>query len=971
MATTARDEVLPSTGTEEARRASVRISRWRESQRGLLAAALTLALACGKSGEDDPSAGQTGSPVVEPDHGSRVPPLPPSEPPSGGQSPILPHVPFAEPELTASFGSWLYAATQLGLFAVDTSSEPASVVRLLPETRPVWVAVDGTTLQVIASVLPSDPAEVEQGALTRIFRLDLSNDPAQPTLLGSVDRPGMLLQARLTEGRLVTLTAEYENPTCFPSYGYGSRSFEPARLTLTDLRLDAGAWAIASELSVEAEGFIETEAAFVLVHDGRSNDPGVVTVVEIGADGFSAWPSLNLESEAFPRSAMALSGQRLALLRNTREASELAVFDRGGGPPRVLGLSTPALIGYAYTDIQLHSAGQFALVALGSRDGAPPRRLIVDWLRAEGPVVTAELPPEWIDVLAIGDRFLGWSRESSFIFRVGPEGTLDVEAELGPPPGGLHGFAPRAHAEGQSYLLPYALASESPIDFPGYALAVLDLGSTPPAWRAGPRLQGDPALTAFDGVSFDRYVAHSQGTSSDLFWITRRVRDVFAPWMIEQVDLALPESRVIALGARTVATSLEEDGSFAEIRSDYRGFHSVRLSGERVPGGETNLQLAHGALELQRYGEGWLSFSPHWSNACSPSPVPNAGDCLPEGIPGLSQIAIAPPHLVCDVALPTPNVSLREERQTEWEELVAQGEHVAVLQYRSVWCQSEAECDELGIEPEIVNMPGCVEDVCAPGTPELVPSVRGIRSEQWLHPFDIATSSFSPPVKMGDIEHGRLGLDGMRVEGELALSLVTELERAPDGINLARARIELLRLPSLDAAGVLAGERVTIAGVPMYVGPEGAVTLEPTGLVDANGVLPAMLVHRLSLDGALARFEQTLELPTGYAGHLWADRRGYLLFRASDRCAALPTTLVSVRLVDGQLEESGRIDLPGTRWQLAQVSDELALLTRQVGGIAQHALIDAGPSGLELRSIDARSSLPSVAGSEVRFADGP
>jgi len=77
-----------------------------------------------------------------------------------------------------------------------------------------------------------------------------------------------------------------------------------------------------------------------------------------------------------------------------------------------------------------------------------------------------------------------------------------------------------------------------------------------------------------------------------------------------------------------------------------------------------------------------------------------------------------------------------------------------------------------------------------------------------------------------------------------------------------------------------------------------------------------------------------------------------------------------VRLNGDVLEEAGRLVLPGTKWQLAQASDELVLLTRDVGGLNQHALVDADGSELTLRDYETRPSFvpASVFGDAVWFA---
>ena len=92
-------------------------------------------------------------------------------------------------------------------------------------------------------------------------------------------------------------------------------------------------------------------------------------------------------------------------------------------------------------------------------------------------------------------------------------------------------------------------------------------------------------------------------------------------------------------------------------------------------------------------------------------------------------------------------------------------------------------------------------------------------------------------------------------------------------------------------------------------------------------------MHRLRLSDGLAYIEQTPELPAGHAGHAWAEQRGYVLLIPDDPCSDPNSTLLSVTIGGGMLSVVGEVRVPGTQWRLARVSDDLALLTRTIGGL--------------------------------------
>jgi hypothetical protein len=176
-------------------------------------------------------------------------------------------------------------------------------------------------------------------------------------------------------------------------------------------------------------------------------------------------------------------------------------------------------------------------------------------------------------------------------------------------------------------------------------------------------------------------------------------------------------------------------------------------------------------------------------------------------------------------------------------------------------------------------------------------------------------------------------------------------------VGVARARLQLVRFPGMLEVSSDNLERITVPGFPMYVSGERAVSIEPAAQLDASGAAVGARVHRLQLRGGTAYVAQTLELPRGHVGHLWAEQRGYVL-------------TIGVRLQGDALSEAGRLELPGTGWQLGQASDQLVLLTRTIGDLSQHALVEVEGAQLTLRGLETRpaSVQVSIWGERAWFA---
>ena len=195
---------------------------------------------------------------------------------------------------------------------------------------------------VVGSTLAGDPAQVEAGPITRVYRLDLSQSPAEPALLDSLELPGTLYRVRSEAGRLVVLQAIFPAQPCQPQRTFSSSEGGswPERLRVMDLRAEPTGYRVQAELEVEGEGFVETAQAFVLTHGGFYSDPAELTVVEISAEGLSAWPSVKVEGPVATRAPMrsashASSGWRRSVpsfagRRPTPFGTASTNFERGG-----------------------------------------------------------------------------------------------------------------------------------------------------------------------------------------------------------------------------------------------------------------------------------------------------------------------------------------------------------------------------------------------------------------------------------------------------------------------------------------------------------------------------------------------------------------------------------------------------------------------------------------------------------------
>jgi hypothetical protein len=443
-------------------------------------------------------------------------------------------------------------------------------------------------------------------------------------------------------------------------------------------------------------------------------------------------------------------------------------------------------------------------------------------------------------------------------------------------------------------------------------------------------------------------------TDAGLFALTTAGDSVDAHQLLERIDLAAPQTEVTSFAERPIAIARAPEG-WAEVRASFDGERRLSLSSTAEGEGPADeLPLDHAVDRLVRRGDGWLAFS--LQDACRA----DLSRCLPEQRAALYQLAPVPLRAISHTPLPSPAEPIPPLgfQSNDWLELAAQGDQAALIEHRGFSCRSVADCDALGIEFETETLSGgfmmcdSTDPVCA--NPEPLPPqtrVRGQRNERWLYPFDAEAAAFSPEVRLNDVDpYGWITGEGFEVASGYALFhfMPTEVYRS----TILRAKRELLLLPSLDAAGVEALRRITVRGSPMYVDDNRAVTVEPAGpLGDEEDPLPRALVHRLSLRDSQAYVEQTLELPAGYVGHAWGEEQGYVLLAPQDRCAAQASTLVVLGWSGAAIREKGRLDLPGTSWQLGEVSDRLALLTRQVDGLTQHATIDADED-VALRAIE-------------------
>ncbi len=435
-------------------------------------------------------------------------------------------------------------------------------------------------------------------------------------------------------------------------------------------------------------------------------------------------------------------------------------------------------------------------------------------------------------------------------------------------------------------------------------------------------------------------------TDAGLFALTTAGDSLDGHELLERVDLAAVQTEVVSFADRPLDIAPAPDG-WAEVRAGFDGGRRLRQSSNNDSAARAQeLPLDHAVDRLVRRGDGWIAFA--LRDACTSDP----SRCLPEQRAVLHQLAAGPLRAVSQTLLPRPDEPIPETGSStrEWTELLSQGDRLALIERRGITCHSEMDCNTLGIEIETRST-----------------GVQGHQDQRWLHPFDAADGVFSPAVRLDDVPaFGLLSGAGFRVGSGHALFrfIPTRVERS----TVLRARSELLLLPSLDAAGVEAQRRVTVRGLPMYVDDTRALTIEPAGPVDEDEPLPKVLVHRLSLRDTRAYIDQTLELPAGYVHHAWGEQQGYAIFAPQDRCAELASIFVVLGWRGTAIEEKGRIELPGTSWQLSQASDRLVIVSRKVDRFTQHALIEVD-GDVAVRAID-NQPLPlpvAIQEAEARF----
>jgi hypothetical protein len=890
---------------------------------------LALALCACTDEIDNPSAGQTGSPV-SPDHESPVPfRPPPRNPPGNGADNPRPWRPLPGTiQRAASFGDWLYVSTPRGLFAFDTGVEGATPVPVLDDVNVQWLRVEGSTLDLVVEGFPDDPAEFGEALVTRVQRFELAADPARPALLGSVELPGRFLRARGEGERLVTLTGDPGAARCRPEVGLQG-SYEPERMIVSELALGADGWSVAREVAAEATGFVETENAFVLTGlDASLGNWGMtVTVVELTPEGIAEWPALSFKGEVAPRAAMAVAGRRLALFQINDESLrlELAIYDGDTGAKLGAIEVGPDAI-WSNVD-SARFEGRFVLLPWTRGDELPGQSAIVDWQAPGGPLTVGVLPADLLGFERIGERWLGRGAERYALFHLDDGGQFQLDAEADVP----------AEAAGPGQLIQVGTTLLQPyvVDGREQRLARVEVGNASLSWSAGPSLTGSPGTYVLTGL----YMGVQPGSSfvesgHGQFALTIAGDISNAHWLLERIDLGAEQSEVVAFAERSLA-AVAHDDDVAALRVRHDGTRLLRVT----DGGGTasELALSHRVERLARSDTDWIAFGLEYDDGCVPDLTSFAdAPCAPASLPGIGRVSLSSSQLLDDTALPLPT-SPDDPREVYWLELVAQGGQVGLLR------------DQRDSTSQY---------------------------QRWLYPFDGETSTFGAPVHLFDVDgYSWLSAENLRVDADAgaALGLFTAVGIDRYDYEVELARIELVRYRDLSSAALAEPTRITVPGYPLYVGARRAVTIEPAGALGSNGEAPAVLVHRLALDGEVAYVEQTLELGSGASGYRWADQRGYVLLVADDRCAEPTSTLVSVRLVGDRLEEAGRVTLPGTSWRLAEVSDSLALLVRGTDALVQHALIDAAGTELSLREYRVHhQSVPvSVSGERVWFETAP
>ena len=814
--------------------------------------------------------------------------------------------PLGEPPQIVGFGDWLYVARGDRVFALDTRDATAAPRSVLRKAAVHALHVEGDRLQVLASVSPEDPLEVERRSPLVVYELAIGADPGQPTLIGeSPAGEGTFVRAwRLGDGRWVTVSADYPR-VCEPD-GVLFRYFDrPARMLVTTTGRDS--------MAVDADGFIETESGFVLSEGGIDGLPATLHVFEMLPAGATHESTVTIDA-GIAETRIGVFERSLALFQFGSDGPQLLVYDtRAPGTAAArsaASLTLPLPFESAWNGIQAaRFAGRFVLVpGVGPDGGATAPGVIIDWARQGGPIVTAEIPADLPHVQRLGERWLAWGQTRSVLFTLGAEGTFDAPLELGSTGADGRADAVFWEASTEQAILAHAVPGTGVPGAPRLeqAVSVLDFTSDRLEWRPGPPVTG--LLTAPQYLQEPSLqMAH---VGDGLYARTTPDFDAGDPWQVERIDGTAAESHVLAPAERVVARASGALGS-AEVRVDDRGRRWVRLEGA---GTSTDVELDVAADRLVPAGDAFVSYSFGNPRDCA------GMECFPGQAPALSVFALNPPRLVGSVvASPPPD----EDSSRSWNEVIVQGEQVAVLEGRRR---------------------------------------RGVRpGEEWLYAVDTTRGQLTDPVLLElDAEgfHGSVKVDAAASEG---LALMTMTESNPES---TRARIRLRRLPSLDAAGVAAAESGTIRGFPAYVSGNQVIGIEPELL--PGGDSARVLVHHQVLEGGSASVMKTLRLGSGYQGLLWARERGYILL-ASERCDGPITTLSTLRLSQGHLTLGADLTLPGLEWSLVRATDEVVVLAHR----DQYAIIDVSAGRMALRAYETHGSgtVVDVSGSDVSFIE--
>ncbi|MEO8181371.1 MAG: hypothetical protein ABI895_21245 [Deltaproteobacteria bacterium] len=273
-------------------------------------------------------------------------------------------------------------------------------------------------------------------------------------------------------------------------------------------------------------------------------------------------------------------------------------------------------------------------------------------------------------------------------------------------------------------------------------------------------------------------------------------------------------------------------------------------------------------------------------------------------------------------------------------------QHVAFVAKVSLGCQSQGECDALGIEAVPVtpsqglqfalrcSLPDSPPDCVEPPTPTLV----GGSTRQYF--FALRTGGGAPSwlaLGVSTPESRASSLAGASVFGTTlaALRLEHVAQILPTGyVPTGQSRFMLDRF-RLDASGEpLPLPPVNVPGYPAaYLGADGAgeywLTAEP--LPDATG---RARLHRLRISASGAESQAQLDLDGPFVG-FWplqsADASfGLTLSSAKDACGA--TRLTAVRLGAASssvaLEPVSFLDLPSDHWAVVAIEAQRAVLRR-------------------------------------------